>query len=56
MNKHKECQHNFDDTKMHNVVAKVDSGIERDAPPPLGKNLIEISFEFWNQQNLLNLY
>ena len=51
MNRHnKGCQHYFDDTKMHNVVAKVDSGIERDAPPPLGKNLIEISFEFWNQQ------
>ena len=41
MNRHnKGCQHYFDDTKMHNVVAKVDSGIERDAPPPLGKNFI----------------
>ena len=40
MNRHKKCQHYFDDTKMHNVVAKVDSGIERDAPPPLGKNFI----------------
>ena len=40
MNRHnKECQHYFDDTNMHNVVAKVDSGIERDAPPPLGKNM-----------------
>jgi len=38
MNRHnKGCQHYFDDTKMHNVVAKVDSGIERDAPPPLGR-------------------
>ena len=40
MNRHnKECQHYFDDTNMHNVVAKVDSGIERDAPPPLGKTM-----------------
>ena len=47
MNRHnKGCQHYFDDTKMHNVVAKVDSGIERDAPPPLGKNFIKISLEF----------